>query len=228
MPVTRATLITEIRDNLNESTAHQWTDDNLRRWINQGMREITRRTLSEEDTESIATVAGQEEYTLPTDLVMINRVEYFESATDWVYSLEAREFNAMDTVGWAAHQMTDGNRPFVYTVWGYAPNAKLIVFPKPDITSATLKVYYYKFATELTISSGTDSSNLDIPEGWTDLISDYCEYKALRMKRDPRWQEAKQAFEEKIMIMNERTLKHHNQPGQIVPSFYDPFSEWGF
>lgn len=221
MPTTRTDLIAEIRDNLNELTARQWSPTQINRWINLGLRDTSRRVEAHETTIIIPTVANQEEYTLPVDILRLYRVEYFEGASNAVYALEPRDFNGMDTLGWMYHQQSSGSTPVYYAVWGYAPAAKLVVFPKPNIV-ASLKLYYYKQATELPLAAGSDSQPIDMPEGWQDAISDFVEYKALRKQRDPRWQESKQLYEQKILDMQEKTMRHHNQ-GSTIDFYSQPW-----
>lgn len=222
MPTTRTDLIVEIRENLNELSARQWSAASINRWINLGLRDISRRVEAHETTTVIPTVLNQEEYTLPIDILRINRVEYYENSSDYVYVVEPREFNGMDTIGWMWHQQSSGNTPMYYTVWGYSPAAKLILFPKPNRTGSSIKIYYYKQAIELPVSSGSDSGAIDMPEGWQDAVSDFVEYKALRKQRDPRWQESKQLYEQKVLEMQEKTIRHHNQ-GTTIDFYEQPW-----
>ena len=53
MSLTLADAITECRDNLNEATAVFWTDAQLTKWIQEGVRLFSSKTLMVEDTQII-------------------------------------------------------------------------------------------------------------------------------------------------------------------------------
>jgi hypothetical protein len=53
MALSLANAITEVRDNLNESTAVFWSDAQITKWIQEGVRSFSSKTLMVEDTQII-------------------------------------------------------------------------------------------------------------------------------------------------------------------------------
>lgn len=215
MAETQATYITRIREALDEDTARFWDEAEIRRWINDAAQEIARRTEILQDIDTITAVAGTAEYTLGADALRVHRVEFNYTGESAKRALEFRPFNAMDNIWWS-HQDITRSAPAFYTVWGFTPNLKMRVFPVPD-SGGTLTVYFYRLPAKLATASTTDASTtLDIPNGWEDLVVYYAEYRALRKDRDPRWQEAKGLFEEKVDELLVMTRHYADQAGVMV------------
>lgn len=218
---TQAQLLTRIRDRLDEATATMWSDDQLRTWINEGARDLARRTETLLDRDTIPVIAGTREYSVPTDVLKINRAEYYVSATDSIYPLEYRQFNAMDAV-WHTQQAINSGTPIYFTTWGFPPNAKVILYPTPSV-AGTLRLFVYRLPAELATSTSADANTtVEVPAGWDDLVIDYVEYTALRRDRDPRWQEAKQLYEERINDFWNLSRELSDQGGVITP-----YSDYG-
>lgn len=211
MTTTLTSLLTDVRDRLNDNSATpQWSNTMLTRWINEGLRDVARRTETLMDRSTITAVAGTQEYTMPTTVHRVHRVEYKRTGDSQIYPLEYRDFNNLDAVWWTSQSITQGT-PSFFTMWGFPPSLKLVVYPTPS-TAGTFKVFYFR--EPATLVNGTDVA--EIPEGWWDLIALYCEFVALRRDADPRWQEAKQLYEDSIAHMMELTQSWSNQAGMIV------------
>lgn len=214
MTKTQSQLMTDARSRLDEPTEAQWLDTELRRWINEGARELQRKTETLQTITSISTVASQQQYTAPTGVIRIYRVEFLDTSNS-VYPLEYRDFNTMDGVWWSS-QLTVTGRPMLYTIWGFAPTLKIILYPLPDSSSTSIKVYYYRYPVQLAETTAADAAAIvECPEGWEDIIVDYVEYKALRKDRDPRWQEAKALFDQRTTEMYEMTRRWSDQAGMM-------------
>lgn len=211
MTKTQADLLTDIRSRLDSPDEGQFQDTEIRRWMNQAVKDVARRTETLETTATIVLTVGVQQYTAPADVIRIYRVEFIDASSNPTV-LEYRDFNNMDSVWWS-NQLTSQSRPVLWTAWGFPPALKLILYPLPDSSSTFIKVYYYKSPTELAIDGSTPTTTLDIPNGWEELIVDYCEYMALRKDRDPRWQEAKALYEEKVTQMYEMTRRWTDQAG---------------
>lgn len=200
----------QVRDRLDEPSSAFWTDVQINRWVNEGVRDIARRCEVIQSLQEIPSVAATYQYTLPEDVVRVYRVEYQDSS-DQVQPLEYRDFNSMDSVWWTRQKTTESSRPYWYTMWGYPPNLTLTVFPTPSISAETIRVFYYAVPPAVT----EDNDELVIPTGWEDLIILYAEYVALRKDGDQRWQEAKTLYEERIAQMNDLTRRWTDQSDSI-------------
>ena len=209
MAETLGQLIEAVREQLAEATGEQWDDDMLTRWINDGAMDIARKAEVLQDREDVDCSDGVAEYTLPTDVLRVHRVEfYFDSDTSTKYPLEYRDFQNMDSV-WYTNQSSEGT-PGYYTLWGFPPSLKIVLFPVPS-ADGTAKVFYYRIPTR---RYGTADA-IELPEGYHDLLVHYAEYRALRRDRDPRWQEAKALYDEGLSDMLELTNRWSDQAGMI-------------
>lgn len=210
MPTTLLTAITAVRERLNETLPGFWTDTELTRWINEGVREVCRRTECLRSQETISAVAGQATYALPADAIRVHRVEYTQTGAITRYPLDPVEVNAVDALGWSNTQ-TRGI-PQLFVTWGYPGAADLNVFPKPA-TGGSFLVWYYRLPAEV----ASDSDELDMPEGWQDLVYDYCEYMARMKDKDSQWQAAKQQFDDKLADFFALTRDMHDSPSRVAP-----------
>lgn len=209
MPVTLSSIIEDVRSRLDELTARRWEDTQLITWINEGARDVARRCEVLQDRKDIAAIINTQEYTLPIDMIRLHRVEFKITGSSQIYPLEYKDFNNLDAVWWSSKSLTTGT-PTWFTVWGFPPIAKLIAYPTPS-SAGTFTVYYYRFPTSL----ASDTDQLELPEGWHDLVVNYCEYIALRKDSDPRWREAKQIFEENLGNLFDITRRWTDQAGSI-------------
>lgn len=208
---TLTTALTSVRELLDEPTARAWSDTELTRWINEACRDMCRTTEVLQTKADISITAGTQEYTAPTDAVRIYRAEYTRTGESTIYPLEYRDFNAVDAVAWTQRAITQST-PFLFTMWGVVPSLKITLYPKPS-SAGTLTVYYYRLPTA--VSGGSDT--LDIPQGWEDAVYAYVEYRALRRDRDPRWQEAKAEYDEKVQNLYTLSRRLTDQAGVVTP-----------
>lgn len=214
MAKTQGELLADLRNRLDEVTPRQWTDAMLRGWLNDGARDIARKSETLQDREDLPVVKGTREYTLPSDVIRIHRVEYRATGDGLAYPLEYRDFNSMDGV-WHTQQDVSESTPMFFTMWGYPPTLKIVLYPTPALAGA-IKVFYYKVPANLATDGSAENTTLDIPEGWEDLVLDFAEYRALRRDADPRWREAKELFDENLGAMFETTRRWSDQAGVMV------------
>jgi hypothetical protein len=215
MATTLATALTAVRVLLDETTGSEtsgaWPNPQLRRWVNEACKDIARRTESLQTKTTISATAGTQEYTLPAAMTRVTRVEWQPDGSSQLYPLEYADFNNMDSVWWTQQAITQ-QTPRMYTMWGYPPSLKLVIYPKPP-SAGTFNVFYYALPTALATDGTQDSSTLPIPEGWEDCVYAYVEYMALRKDRDQRWQEARQIYEGLVTEMIDLTQRWTDQSG---------------
>ena len=205
-------LETDVRDHLDESLARQWSDGMLRRWILEGAREVARRAETLQDMAVLPVVSGTSEYTVAADTLRIYRVTFKPGSGSWEIPLEYKDFNSMDSMGWQVDSWE--SMPEIYTLWGFTPNLKIKLYPTPS-EAGDLEVWYYRLPTTLSEDGSDDAEQVDIPNGWQDLIVLYCEYVALRRDADGRWQEAKQLFESRLGEHVDMTRRFTDQAGSM-------------
>jgi hypothetical protein len=89
MALTLANAITEVRDNLNETTAVFWSDAQITKWIQEGVRTFASKTLMIEDTQDLdPLVAGQLSYSVLDetwigDVMEIYSALYYDGTSAW-------------------------------------------------------------------------------------------------------------------------------------------------
>ena len=206
-------LVTATRDLLDESTARQWSDAQLRRWLLDGARDVARRTESLQDRFSIPATAGTQEYLLPEDTVRIHRVEYVETSSEQTHTLEYRDWHTMDEVWWLSQTSTQ-QTPQMWTMWGYPPNLKLVVYPTPAVGGA-FKVFYYRLPLDLLDDGTQDTFPIELPEGWHDLAVEWAIVQAQRRDADPRWQEARGIYEDHLKDLYQTSIRWTDNAGMI-------------
>lgn len=199
MTATLGTLVTRLRDRLNEPAARHWTDAQVRRWINEGAREVARIGETLLSTGTVTAVAGTQTYAmsgLSPQPVRVHRAEFTPTASTQKYPLTFRQFQLMDDVWGQAQSVTVGV-PCYYTMWGYFPSMTLYLYPTPS-TGGTVKLFYYRLPTELAVDGTGDASVVECPDGWEDVIVTYAEARAFRNDNDERWISAKALFDESL------------------------------
>lgn len=222
MPVTLNTILTDVRNRLDETTARFWTDAELTNWINDGLRDISRRTETiQQFYTGLTTTASQAKYHLPPDVIRIHRVEYAPAGTSNRYPVQASTYQEMDQI-WGINQLTQTmSYSYAYVLWGFPPNLIMQLYPVPASSGDTVNIFYYRLPNKLV--NTTDIA--EIPEGWQDLVSLYCEYVARRKDKDDGWKEAKQLYDETLANMYDMTRQWHDQ-ARAMTIGYNAVPEW--
>lgn len=118
MPTTLTQSLASIRARLDEPTSVYWTDVDLRRWVNEILRDMARRTECLRGIYNQAAVAGTTDYTpaftSTTNVYRIYRVEFIPTGQTSVYPLEFRDPNACDEI-WGLSQATTQGIPAIWT-----------------------------------------------------------------------------------------------------------------
>jgi hypothetical protein len=217
MATTLATALIETRarldeaDGLGATTNVAWLDSELRRWINEGCVDITRRTHCLTDRTTIAVTGGTAEYTGPVNTLAIDIVNYTPTGGSKapIQYQHITNANAVQFISQSSYI------PYWWTIRNMPPNLKIILTPTPS-TNGQLEVIYTRVAAKLATDGTADASNMEIPDGWEDLVYEYAEIRALRKDRDPRWQEAQSSYTDKINSLMEIAGVYTHNAGQIV------------
>jgi hypothetical protein len=213
----------DVRSHLDETIAEFWTEDELDRWVYEGLRDVARRTECLPATKAITLISNQAEYEAPTDMLRIHKVEYVQDSST-SYLLNYVPFHNIDDIWYHSRQVA-GSNPHTWTFWGYPGNGKIYVYPS---TSSTVKdgllVYYYRLPRKL--SSPEDPA--DIPSGWEDLIPLYVEVLARRKEsKDTRWRDAQLLYEQRLEDMIRHTRLPSDQASYVSMAFTSPtLGDW--
>lgn len=175
MATTVTAAVAAMRRLLDEPTASQWTDEDIRRYLNEGIRDIGRRTRLHTDTNTIDVTADDGEYTLDSDILAIEHLLWKADADSDKHLLEARGFKTL-----APYINESASDPYFYTTYGHPPVLKITLYPTPN-RDGTLYVYG-PVLPSLDVSGGT--GNVDVAEAWLEAAYDYAAYMCHRKDKD--------------------------------------------
>jgi hypothetical protein len=162
--------------------------------------------------QQVTVVANTQNYTVPGNVLSVYRVEFVPTATGqvFIYPLEFMGYNEMDEA-WGVYQTFPAAWPQQYTLWGNPPSLTIRLFPVPDQVGV-LNVFVYRQSTDAT---GPNDA-LDVLTGYEEAIFEFATYKCLRQDSNPRWQEAKQAYENIVMDATNNTGWYTDQPNTFT------------
>jgi hypothetical protein len=204
-----------------------WQDPELDNWINEGLRDVARRTETLLDfNTSTQILPNQAKTPVPRDVIRIHRVEFCPIGASQVYPVNPSTYQEMDQY-WGVFPMQQRSYPYYYVLWGFPPSLTMQLYPVPS-QAGNLNIYYYRLPKALV----NDGDVAEIPEGWHDLVVLYCEVIAKRKDRDSSWSDAKDMYESSVSEMIDKTRQWHDQARTIyvgtnaVPEWLYGGSEW--
>lgn len=172
-------IMMRIRRKFGDESAVQVTDADIIRWINDGQRKIVLKneTLLEK-TATADSVAGQQEYSLPIDLLILKFIQYKDTGTTAYLKLRGMtpvQFNEYID-GWSDGGTVKG-LPQIFTIF----SGKIIAYPTPqNSVTAGFKIYYNRVPTDVVTSLDTP----DIPLSYHDSLVNYCMQQAYELDED--------------------------------------------
>lgn len=220
---TVADAVTTMRERLDEVNASQWTDIQLRRWLNEAIQDIARRTFHYTDVQTIAVAGiGESTYAVATDVIRINHCYWTPTGQTQYTPMQARQWDGMDNLWYDRQNQSNGGFPCIYSVIGYSPNLLLKLYPVPSQAGA-LHIHVARMPAAINVSGGGGS--VDAPPAWFSLCLDYAEAYALRKDHDERWKDAMGLYEQKLgdMINNGDYL---NAPNEFTFDGPYAFDRW--
>lgn len=231
MPVTLQNAIDRIRSNIDEATAHYYTDTELANWVNDGSRDVARRgeDLITFDT-ALAIVAGTRIYTLPTGMTRIHRAEFVPSGSVQTYPVAASSQQEMDQI-WGINQQSQSSYPSYFVTLGYPGGTgsglfRIQLYPVPA-QAGVLNLFYYALPYRFTSGTGGElAKTIDLPEGWDDLVVMYATARALNKARDERWKDEMNLYETKIQELIDVSRYFHDQAQAVMTSSRLNVPQW--
>ncbi len=169
---TAATIISNARVYLYESTADVWSDAELLEHLNKGMVDIATQSLATEDQETISLIASTIEYTPATDYIKIVAAQYTNAAG---VVTRLRPGHPAD-VGAIDENWNDSPVP---TFW-YEFGGKVGIYPTlSSVTTESVKLFLVERPAKLTLTS----QNITTPAIYDRALTLYIVAQALRKKR---------------------------------------------
>lgn len=170
---------TRVKRKFGDEAGVQLTDDDILRFINDAQRRIVSRNDSLlEKTATANSVVGQQEYTLPTDLLKFKSMSYKGSTGTSYQQMQGYTLNELNLYvsDWDASTVNSGI-PVVYAIHA----GKFVVYPIPnEAVTAAFKIYYCRKPTDMIL----DADTLDLPELYHDTVVDLVLQDAYEMDED--------------------------------------------
>jgi hypothetical protein len=172
-----------VRDTATSSTLQRYSDSLITTVVNEGQRDVVSNTWILSKSTSITLSAQTTYYTLPTDLIAIQRVTLGYGNLPEVTLQQEDADNANGT--WE----TTGGTP-VYFFQDRAQSNKIGVAPYPTASSpGTLRIIYYCLPTDLSSSSDVPFNSETRFAVYQDLLTWYATYRLLYI--EGLWDKAK-------------------------------------
>lgn len=191
-------ILLKIRDDLDELTTGagaQWSDTQLKRWMNQARNDLATVTKLFESTVDVAVTAGVAEVTVPATVIEINHVYFLPTGDTRAIPLDATHFEAGDQV-WGSWQNIRQGDPAMFAPWGYSPNLKLRLYPVPS-RAGNIRIYHAKQPAAIVEDNATNNTTYDMPDFYVEAVIFYVIERALRRDRNQDWQVFAVKYQEK-------------------------------
>lgn len=176
-------VLTRVRRTFGDESSAQITQADVIRWINDAQREAVMQNEGLlQKVGYVASVAGTQEYTLPSDLFTLSHLYFRENATAAYYILKWMSLKDFSEYvdGWDGSTLQ--SVPLIYT---QQEDGKFVVFPKPQASVANgFKLIYSRYATDVVDTTST----IDLPPYLTTYVVNYCLMQAYELDED--WESA--------------------------------------
>ena len=172
-----AEIITDVRQELLETTGSFWSDAELIRLINRGQRDYVRRTKVVDDRANLSLEIGRNDYPLPGNWMRAQAVFHKEtsasSSVSWrqlspsqLHKMALEVPNFLDTT-----TVSRRSRPSRFWIWGRV----LYIDPPPaQVEDSDLVLFYNSKPRTITLPT----HDLDIPDELSEAINAYVLWKA--------------------------------------------------
>lgn len=158
-----STFRTQVRRELEESTAGVWSDDSLMYWANEAGRDIATKSKPMRDWVYTTCVVGQSVYPIPTYSLEVIGVYCGKDADD-----DRRQLTRQDFRDWSNIDVANG-KPLAYAI----DDTNIILRPAPD---DTYELSFMRYSLPEDIDADGDSMPFD--GNYNSAISCYIKSKA--------------------------------------------------
>jgi hypothetical protein len=166
-------VVTRVRRVFGDDAAVQVTDADIIRWINDAQIEIVKyNDAALQKTSFIDITAGQAQYTLPIDLLILRSLRYQYGGMLSFSSIRYKNMQEFDDSidGWDGAAYSQG-KPIFFTMY----EGKAILFPVPDGSAINgIKVLYNQKPTDVTLLA----DSMALPLIYHNTVFKYCMWQA--------------------------------------------------
>lgn len=182
---TQALTISELRVRsellLSQDTAavtKKWSNTELRYWINSGIRLISGLAECIEKQTSVALVAREEEYAMPSDFIRVSSRGVYIFKVGTSQSLDRSTPVGLipkDGAAFGKEATVGSGGPTMFIDMGRSIK-KISLSPYPTVAGDSLKVTYVAYGA--TYTTDTSSTPCELPEELQEIIPMYVRYRA--------------------------------------------------
>jgi hypothetical protein len=188
-------LLARTRTVLNETTAAFWTDAELKRWLNEGERDIAAKAECIENVDTGVVI--------PTTTRVVPfsgyKVKYVEHVPTAGAPIGLQKIN-MKQLGKLPF---NGVIPQYWFQWGSTVGNCIIIDPYPATATGTLNIYVADYPVN---EMYDDTDEPQVPYEFHELIVDYAVYMALWKAK--KWGQSAQVYQRYISILNGLRTKY--------------------
>jgi hypothetical protein len=191
---------TRVKRQFGDESAVQIDDNDITRWVNDGIEYIVMH--NEGLLEKVSTInrtANVQDYSLPSDLLMLKSVHTKINPESLSYThMLGYDLQKFDSYidGWDGTYFGTGPS-YIYTI--YADLLRVFPIPESDITDG-FKFFYNRKPNTLDV--GDDNVVLDLPITYHNGVVDYCLQQAYELDENFDGANAKQAQLQNVINMN--------------------------
>lgn len=160
-----------VRDTSSTASLQRYSDTILTTFVNEAQRDVVMNTWIISKSTTITLVANTTYYSLPTDVINIQRVTVDFANLPEVL-LEQQDADNGNTA-WE----TSGTTPASF-FQDKSQTDKVGITPYPT-SAGTMRIIYFAFATDLSSDSDVPFNSLDRFKGYHDLLTWYATYRIL-------------------------------------------------
>ena len=164
-------IATRVKRQFGDESNVQITDDDIFRWINDAIREVATANDLLQTTAVTSIVSGQQDYTLPNDILTLRSIRYNGKKLKGLSIQESEEYIDSDSA------VAEGT-PFCF--WIYAHDLTIYPIPQENVVNG-LKIYYTRQPEE--VNAGGDTP--EIPAAYHNRLVEYCLAQAYEL--DENW-----------------------------------------
>lgn len=190
-------IITQVRANVNEATAEFWSDTDMLQWVNDGIKDIAKKTSCYQTIESIDLVSGQVEYPITTtNYIKVDAVHYVSPN-----KTSALQLSSPNLVG----RVENVEEPEYYYDWA----GKIGAFPVlPTRTTETLNLYIVPMPATI-----ISSAAIPTPEPYDLALVYYVTARAWwRDRQMAKWAQAMAAYDAELQRLKVSLVPMSERP----------------
>jgi len=185
-------IMTRVKRTFGDEAGVQITDADIFRWINDAQREIAVQNDALQTKGTQTSVAGQQAYTLPTDLLTLQSIWFAGFLVDPKSWQQAEE----DIIALGSPNVLQQGQPTFYWTWA----GQINFYPVPADSVSTITIFYNRAPVQVTSSI----DNLDLGITYHNAILQYVLQQAYELDEDWTASTTKQAqFENSLKDLSE-------------------------